>query len=102
VAEVAGFAERFEREHGCTESEWVGWLGAAAHGHRLARGAAGTARIDIGGGALHLVWQVLPMRRIALIELPRLQVRYAFVGVPPDARERFMRRFDLEIQRGGG
>lgn len=99
---MAGIVERFEREHGCTEREWMGWLPAAAQGHRLSHGAPRTACIAIGDGTLHLEWQVLPERRLALLHLPRLHVRYTFKGVPPDARERFMERFDLEIRRGGG
>lgn len=95
-------AERFEREQGCTEAEWLGWLPPAVHGHELQRPAATRAVVHIGAGTLTLDWAVLPPRRIALLNLPRLQVRYAFDGVPDDERARFMKRFDLHLQRGGG
>jgi hypothetical protein len=37
VAErVADLGPRFEREHGCTEREWLGWLPAADADHRAA------------------------------------------------------------------
>lgn len=91
----------FEREQGCTEAEWLRWLPEAVHGHALAL-APGAATVQVAGGTLHLTWQVLPPRRIALITLPRLQVRYAFEGVDEADRLRFMKRFDLHIQRGGG
>jgi len=99
---VKPVAERFEREHGCSEAEWLGWLPAAVHGHALRFGAAGTAEVAIGDGQLAMAWQVLPPRRIALISLPRLLVRYAFADVPAADRESFMKRFDLHMQRGGG
>jgi hypothetical protein len=44
----------------------------------------------------------MPVRQIALIRLPRLAVHYRFEGLPDDARQVFMKRFDLYIQRGGG
>lgn len=91
----------FDREHGCTAAEWTGWLPAAAHGHAL-RLHDGGAEIPIGPGMLRLTWLVLPPRRIALLNLPRLHVRYAFTDVDADERARFMRRFDLHLQRGGG
>jgi hypothetical protein len=99
---VAGVAEQFEREHGCSVAEWLGWLPGAVHGHSLALPAPGRACIAIGGGNLALDWQVLPPRSLALVRLPRMQVRYAFDGVGADERERFMKRFDLHMQRGGG
>ena len=91
----------FEREQGCTEAEWLRWLPEAVHGHALTV-APGTATVQVATGLLRLAWQVLPPRRIALITLPRLQVRYAFEGVAEADRQQFMKRFDLHIQRGGG
>ena len=93
--------ERFVRDHGCTPAEWLRWLPEAAHGHALAvEGDA--AHIAIGDGALNLAWRVLPPRQIALLRMPRLEVRYAFEGVDDATRQRFMHLFDLHIQRGGG
>ena len=92
----------FEREHGCTDAEWRGWLPGAVGPHRLQLAAAPEARVDIDDGTLHLAWQVLPPRRIALLSMPRLQVGYCFVGLDPAQRQAFMRYFDLYMQRGGG
>ncbi len=91
----------FEREMGCTAGELVGWLPGAGGGRPVAVGAQ-RAEVAIGTGRLELTWQVLPPRRIALIVLPRLQVRFAFTDVGDDDRQRFMRHFDLYTQRGGG
>lgn len=114
----------FEREMGCTEAEWRGWLpvafgehwlpgtastpqacavagpslpareAAAAHGHTLA--------IQIGSGALRLTWVPLQPRRLGLAVLPRLWVRFEFDGLADPQRHAFMKRFDLYTQRGGG
>jgi len=92
----------FEREHGCTEAEWLGWLPRAVHGHDLQLAAPGSARVRIGGGRLELDWRVLAPRAIALLRLPRLAVRYGFDGVADAERLRFLKTFDLHLQRGGG
>lgn len=97
----AHYPERFEREMGCTEAEWIGWLPRACGGHPL-EVAPGRARVALGGGAADIAWRTLEPRRIALIVLPRLAVSFAFDGVADDVRQRFMRHFDLATQRGGG
>jgi hypothetical protein len=51
---------------------------------------------------LHLQWAVLPPRRIALLNMPRLQVAFRFESVEAPQRQQFMKRFDLVLQRGGG
>lgn len=98
---MRAFDAAFEREHGCTLAEWIGWLPSAVHGHALQLHDSGAA-VGIGAGMLRLAWQVLAPRRIALLNLPRLHVSYAFTDVDADERARFMKRFDLHIQRGGG
>jgi hypothetical protein len=92
----------FERDHGCTEAEWLGWLPDAVHGHELQRPTPTRAVVRIAAGTLTLDWTVLPPRRIALLRLPRLAVRYVFADIDEAVRQRFMKRFDLNIQRGGG
>jgi len=91
----------FEREMGCTAAEFAGWLPGASGGRPLTS-TEGGAVVAIDDGRLTLAWRTLPPRRIALVTLPRLHVRFAFDGVTNDARLRFMRYFDLYTQRGGG
>jgi hypothetical protein len=92
----------FEREMGCTESELLGWLPGACGGRSLVL-SPGRAEIEMGDGShLVLAWQSLPPRRIALMTVPRLAIRFAFEGVDEIERHRFMRYFDLHTQRGGG
>ncbi len=97
----AFYAENFDREMGCTEKEWLGWLPEAMglHAYRQVAQAL-TARIDTG--QLVLSWQVGEPRAIALARIPRLLVSFRFTGLDDLQRYRFMKRFDLYMQRGGG
>ena len=96
-------AESFGREQGCTLADWERDLPGAVHGHRLAQQGPGQALIQLDhGGTLQLRWQVLPPRQIALVRIPRLQVDFQFERADAQTRSRFMRRFDLFLQRGGG
>lgn len=95
----------FEREHGSTEAEWLRALPRAAEGRaQLSLPAPGRAEFALHeGGTLRLDWSVLEPRRIALITLPRLRVVYRFDDtVDAVRRQRFLRGFDLVMQRGGG
>ena len=94
-------AERFEREIGCTEAEWLMWLPAAIGGHEWHR-IAGSANVSIAPGTLRLDWHAGKPREIAQVRLPRLHVSFRFEGLDADQRLAFMRRFDLYMQRGGG
>ncbi len=92
----------FDREYGCTEAEWLRSLPAAVAPHAWVPEPPSQALITVGDGRLHLGWTPLPSRRIALLNMPRLRVGFRFEAVPAPLRERFMRRFDLVLQRGGG
>lgn len=94
--------DRFEREYGCGAHEFVGWLPAAVHGHAWQLEGSDAASVRIGEGELRLEWQPLSPRRIALVTLPRLAVRFAFERLSAAERDAFMRSFDLRTQRGGG
>ena len=98
----ATYAARFEREHGCTEREWLSWLPGAVREHALQLPGPGLAHIGIGAGSLHLSWQVLPLRQLGMASFPRLMVSYRFEAMGDHERVAFMRYFDLFMQRGGG
>ncbi len=99
---IAEEREHFEREYGCTEREWRSWMPGAMGGHELLPEGAQALRAVIGSGQLRLEWSVLPARVIALVRVPRLQVSFAFDGVALAERRKFLRRFDMHLQRGGG
>jgi hypothetical protein len=97
----AFYAENFDREMGCTEREWLGWLPHAIGPNPFQQIAqALTARI--GEGQLVLSWRVADPRVIGLARIPRLMVSFRFSGLDDVQRYLFMRRFDLYMQRGGG
>ncbi len=98
---MAEVPEAFERDYGCTLAEWLRWLPEATQGRPLTL-APGQAQVVLDAGDLQLSWHELPPRRIALITLPRLGVRFDYRGVPAEARRAFQRLFDLSTQRGGG
>lgn len=95
------YPERFERDMGTSEGEWLTALPRALGEHAFEL-ANGHARVHIGEGHLQLQWHSLPPRVIALLRLHRLAVSFVFEGVQEDARQNFMKRFDLTMQRGGG
>jgi hypothetical protein len=91
----------FEREMGCTEAELRGWLPGATRQRPITWLDAG-AEIALDDGTASITWASGQPRRIALIVLPRLHVRFAARGIDDAAWQRFMRYFDLYTQRGGG
>ena len=97
----SSYDERFEREMGCTEAEWLRWL-PAAMGENHWKLQTQSAGVRIGDGALGLKWQEGEPRVIGLVSIPRLLVQFRFAGVDDAARYTFMKRFDLYMQRGGG
>ena len=98
----SSYDDRFERDMGCTETEWLGWLPAAVGDGRPWRVEGGSAVVEIPPGSLQLRWQVMPPRVIALMRMPVLRVGFVFEGLDAAQRYAFMKRFDLYMQRGGG
>ncbi|MBE2263655.1 MAG: hypothetical protein IAE92_12990 [Burkholderiaceae bacterium] len=95
------YAPQFEREMGCTEAEWLGWLSNAMGDNPWTRNGREVSA-QIGDGDLALSWSVGEPRQIGLARLPRLLVNFRFDGLDDAQRYTFMRRFDLYMQRGGG
>jgi hypothetical protein len=88
---------------GCTVEELTAWLPVALPLANLKVDLIGRqARAQYSDGALTLVWEVLPARRIALLEIPQLSVTFQYSGLIEGRRQEVQRRFDLATQRGGG
>lgn len=97
----SSYAERFERDMGCTETEWLRWLPAAV-GACVWRQEGAHAVVEVPPGRLALHWVQQPLRVIALMRMPVLRVNFIFTGLHAEQRYAFMKRFDLYMQRGGG
>lgn len=95
------YADSFDREMGCTEKEWLGWL-PQAMGQNSYKIVAQALTATVDSGQLTLTWRVGEPRVIALARIPRLLVSFRFSGPDDVQRYRFMKRFDLYMQRGGG
>jgi len=88
---------------GTSEAEWVAALPRAiGERHTWCFEGARQAMVTLGEGKLVIGWEPLPERRIALLVMQRLLVRFRFEGTNSEQRLAFMKPFDLTLQRGGG
>lgn len=97
-------AEQFDREFACSEREWLALLPQAVGGRPATLVAqALTVPIEAGDGGdageLALSWRQAPARAASKPDAPRLLASFRFRGLDDLARYRFMRRFDLVLQR---
>ena len=90
-----------DREMGCTREEFMRWLPEATR-HAPARIEGDEVSLSVGGGRVEISLRVMPPRRIAILALPVLAVRFQFVGLGAPAREAFLACFDAYTRRGGG
>ncbi len=88
----------FERDMGCTETEWLGCLPGAVGKHTLVL----ENQRALVGDFLKITWKIEVPRTIALISISRLRVRFEFENCSEESRTKFMKYFDLYTQRGGG
>ncbi|MGM9427700.1 hypothetical protein [Hydrogenophaga sp. MI9] len=99
----SSYPERFERDMGTSEAEWLAALPRAiGAGHPWSMDGHHCAVVQIGTGTLRIAWHTLPERRIALLVMRRLGVSFEFRGLDAGQRLAFMKPFDLAMQRGGG
>lgn len=103
VVTPSSVPESFERDMGCTKVQLVWSLRAALPGATLLvdTDRAGASAV-FDDGSLHLSWNALPPRQIALLEIPRTLVTFRYERMGPERRQAVQRRFDMEYQRGGG
>jgi len=86
---------------GCTRAELARWLPDAT-GRAPATPVPGGWRLQLMEGEVLVEAEERPPRRIALLSLPVLLVRFRFLGLGPAARAAFLQRFDAWTRRGGG
>lgn len=98
----ASYPESFEREVGSTEADWLRRLPEAIGAYAWQQPQPGEVRVLLPPGQLLVRWQVAAPRVLGLARLPRLTMQFVFSNLSDAERLRFMRRFDLYMQRGGG
>jgi hypothetical protein len=62
----------------------------------------GAFHVAYAGAAMEIILAPLPPRVIALLRLPRLEVRIRFTVGLPEQRAAMLARMDRAMQRGGG
>jgi hypothetical protein len=90
-----------DREMGCTRAEFLRWLPGATR-HAPARIEGDEVTLSVEDGHVRITLREQAPRRLALLSLPVLAVRFRFDGLGPAAREDFLAHFDAYIRRGGG
>jgi hypothetical protein len=100
----SSYPEAFERDMATSEAEWIAALPRAIGAARASWRFEGPrqAMVSLPSGQLLISWEPLPERRIALLVMQRLLVRFRFEGADEGQRLAFMKPFDLTLQRGGG
>ena len=91
---------QFERDVSATLDELSKWISAAYPD--AVRDGPGSYRIETPDAILCLEATPGAPRRIALLTLPTLLMRYQFTHGDDDARSRLLERLDLFMHRGGG
>ena len=90
---------------GCTTADLLRWLPQALGELYSSTNLLVDGRIlkEVQHPQLQIFGTIQPVRRIALLEIPALQVRFEFSeGWTQDDCEAALKRFDLYTRRGGG
>lgn len=98
-------SQPFTRIMGCSGSELAAWLQRALPDASLAiesHAARGSCRASYADGELLIEWRTLEPRRIALIRVPQLEVRFSYSVLSLQRRQAIQTYFDRATQRGGG
>ena len=98
-------SQAFTRIMGCSGGEFAAWLQRALPDASLTVESAadsGHCRAGFADGELLIEWQALEPRRIALLRVPQLEVRFSYSGLELARREAIQTYFDRATQRGGG
>jgi hypothetical protein len=90
-----------EREMGCTREDFLRWLPGATR-QAPVRAEGEDLVLTVGAGEVRILLRERPPRRIALLALPVLGVRFTFAGLDEAARGDFLLHLDRHTQRGGG
>lgn len=91
------------RVMGCTARDLLRWLPSALPEARLLIfETRNECLASFADGRLRIVWQTLPARRLARLELPQLHVRFCYENLADSRRAAIQEHFDRATHRGGG
>jgi hypothetical protein len=90
-----------DREMGCTREEFMRWLPGATR-RAPVRIDGDELVVSVDHGHVHISLRERAPRRLALLSLPVLSVRFRFAGLDEAARRGFLAHFDAYTRRGGG
>jgi hypothetical protein len=94
-----------ERDMSATMAEFARGLGMTFPGAGIPDHVDEAARVfsvPMSGGRCEIAAEPGPIRKIALLQLPTLNVRIAFFGGNQAQRGAFLTHMDLVMRRGGG
>ena len=94
---------RYQRLMGCTIDELISWLPAASNHRPFNINQQLPNEIDFPEDGIKIVASQQKSRQIALLVIPVLSVVFSFDQKWDQlSSEKFMKRFDMYTQRGGG
>jgi hypothetical protein len=89
------------REMGFTRAEFMRILPSALHGYSHAI-EGDSIRVDIDDSRLSISLGEERVRKIALLQLPYMEVVFDYREVDAQAFRTFLKQFDLYFRKGGG
>lgn len=94
---------QYQRLMGCTIDELIAWLPAASNYKLFNINQQLPSQIDFPEDGIKIVATQQKSRQIALLVIPVLSVVFSFDQKWDKlSSEKFMKRFDMYTQRGGG
>lgn len=90
-----------QRVMACTPADLARWL-VELTGSDHGLGRTGTAELVLDWGVLTIEAAPMPPRRVALLRLPQLDVRFRYDPAFRDQARAWITHFDHHTQRGGG
>ena len=94
---------RYQRLMGCTIDELISWLPAASNHRPFNINQQLPNQIDFPEDGIKIMATQQKSRQIALLVIPVLSVVFSFDQKWDQlSSEKFMKRFDMYTQRGGG
>lgn len=93
---------RLVRDMALTETEFLARLPQAILWSQKNGDGGNNLAFSLEDAIFRVTWRLLPSRKIALLELPRLEVTLIFENCDAPTQAALLDRFDRVFQKGGG